>query len=784
MFTNLVFWIGCITPKEESLCEPNCIDTAFYPTDDSSSDTSEDTDDTNDTEDTQDTDDTEDTNDTEDTEDTNPVVDLDGDGLTVEDGDCNDEDPAIPGTEVCDGVDNDCNGEIDESTATDAVLWYVDDDGDGFGTEADTQNACTLPSGYADNATDCNDTDATINPDATEIWYDGIDQNCDSANDYDGNFDGIDDRRVDISLIPQFVMELHPIGNNYDNALQGLAVDVEQEEIWMSVDTSSFAENVLLNKLSLRSGNPLYCEEYTESNNIGLGHGQDLSIEYTSNGDRLLWIGSESDSGVTRVNTDNMSIESLQNLLPAGWSHSTPAIGLQNQWIAVRGSLDGDSSNNDWIRIYDKVAIESGFTTGVAPSPLYEFNIANAQRVSDMWFQGLALDEEVGVVYALTGDNSLGQTNKLLYVYDLNGVVIDQANINMDWSIANAVGSKYEPEGLSLVQNPNNHQRYLYFTMMFGSSGNNIKRLYGIAPNSISLGGSYSNNDIDWLLRYNTTAGTVSISTATQDGQIGCETKRSTWTNGWSGFLGYRTNGEPHLFLQKEVGGTTKIHPLDWDGTLESETKDSSWSDGWSNFHSWEHAGSTHLFHYKSGASYTGLMRVSELTSGGDTSCCTEDEYWSTGWMTHVYTLPNGDDYLLRHHPVTNAVRIAPLGAGTIGSDIFNSTWTTEYTRFSSVQSGSSTFVVALNVYGTITVFEADSNGLLQNLNSTTTVINDWSELQSYNLEGDAIVHAYRASDGFFTLYHLDSAGQLIGPIDSGFDELGWSGWTHFTTSH
>ena len=320
--------------------------------------------------------------------------------------------------------------------------------------------------------------------------------------------------------------------------------------------------------------------------------------------------------------------------------------------------------------------------------------------------------------------------------------------------------------------------------MMFGSSGNNIKRLYGIAPNSISLGGSYSNNDIDWLLRYNTTAGTVSISTATQDGQIGCETKRSTWTNGWSGFLGYRTNGEPHLFLQKEVGGTTKIHPLDWDGTLESETKDSSWSDGWSNFHSWEHAGSTHLFHYKSGASYTGLMRVSELTSGGDTSCCTEDEYWSTGWMTHVYTLPNGDDYLLRHHPVTNAVRIAPLGAGTIGSDIFNSTWTTEYTRFSSVQSGSSTFVVALNVYGTITIFEADSNGLLQTLNSNTTVINDWSELQTYNLEGDAIVHAYRASDGFFTLYHLDSAGQLSSPIDSWFDELGWSGWTHFTTSH
>ena len=131
--------------------------------------------------------------------------------------------------------------------------------------------------------------------------------------------------------------------------------------------------------------------------------------------------------------------------------------------------------------------------------------------------------------------------------------------------------------------------------------------------------------------------------------------------------------------LQKETPGTVKIHPLEWDAELDSATKDDDWTNGWSNFHTWEHSGDTYLFHYKSGAASSGLMRVSELTTGGNTDCCSEDEYWATGWNTHVLTMSNGDDFLLRHHNGTQQVRIASLGAGTIGPDVYNHSWSSTW---------------------------------------------------------------------------------------------------------
>jgi gliding motility-associated-like protein len=76
--------------------------------------------------------------------------------------------------EVCNGLDDDCDGLVDESGGQ---TWYADADGDGFGDPVVDSIACTQPFGFVPNNTDCNDLDALVNPNATEICN-GFDDNC------------------------------------------------------------------------------------------------------------------------------------------------------------------------------------------------------------------------------------------------------------------------------------------------------------------------------------------------------------------------------------------------------------------------------------------------------------------------------------------------------------------------------------------------------------------------------------------------------------------------------
>ena len=115
-------------------------------------------------------------------------------GYTDNTSDCDDSDATVhPGaTESCDGEDNDCDGDIDESGATGETTFYADTDGDGFGDAAATLDACVLPSGYSAVDTDCDDTSASTWPGAPETWYDGVDADCAGDSDYDADLDGFD----------------------------------------------------------------------------------------------------------------------------------------------------------------------------------------------------------------------------------------------------------------------------------------------------------------------------------------------------------------------------------------------------------------------------------------------------------------------------------------------------------------------------------------------------------------------------------------------------------------
>ena len=93
--------------------------------------------------------------------------------LTDTSGDCNDADTTVhPGAaEVCNGVDDNCNSQIDEGVKN---TYYQDSDGDGYGDPNSTTEACTAPMGYVSDNTDCNDGDGSINPET--VWYKDADE--------------------------------------------------------------------------------------------------------------------------------------------------------------------------------------------------------------------------------------------------------------------------------------------------------------------------------------------------------------------------------------------------------------------------------------------------------------------------------------------------------------------------------------------------------------------------------------------------------------------------------
>ena len=107
------------------------------------------------------------------------VVECTVDGAVDDDSDCDDTDEAInPGAaEACDGIDNNCDGGIDEGVET---AFYTDGDSDGYGDDSDVVYSCE--ESIDDRITtggDCEDGDSSINPGEDEACFDGVDNDCD-----------------------------------------------------------------------------------------------------------------------------------------------------------------------------------------------------------------------------------------------------------------------------------------------------------------------------------------------------------------------------------------------------------------------------------------------------------------------------------------------------------------------------------------------------------------------------------------------------------------------------
>jgi hypothetical protein len=173
-----------------------------------------------------------------DTDNTNILVleDLDGDGYDNTE-DCQDENVLVNpnAEEICDGIDNNCDGQIDEDVL---IPFYADSDGDGFGNPDIINESCSIPDGYAQNGTDCDDGNNQSYPGAEERC-DGEDNNCNDEVDenlnidfyVDNDGDGFGDDNNIISGC-QAEMGLATIGGDCDDnnvAISPVAIEVCDE---------------------------------------------------------------------------------------------------------------------------------------------------------------------------------------------------------------------------------------------------------------------------------------------------------------------------------------------------------------------------------------------------------------------------------------------------------------------------------------------------------------------------------------------------------------------------
>ncbi len=215
--------------------------------------------------------------------DADPDVDDDGfDALAAGGFDCDDDDPLRrpDATELCNGLDDDCDDTIDEDLPL--VVYFLDDDDDGHGDAATpSEPACAAPDGFVASDDDCDDADPDIHPGAVETWYDGVDQDCAEDSDDDQDHDGHDASAQGGDDCDDLSAATFPGATELDDGLDNDCDSFRDEDIIAAGDlvfTEVFVDPV--------TGTPGLAE-WVEIHNVSSTHADLAQVELAVDGDSV-----------------------------------------------------------------------------------------------------------------------------------------------------------------------------------------------------------------------------------------------------------------------------------------------------------------------------------------------------------------------------------------------------------------------------------------------------------------------------------------------------------------
>jgi hypothetical protein len=212
-------------------------------------------------------------------------------GFVDNDLDCDDTNAAInpDAMEICDGIDNNCSGFVDDGL--DIFTYFLDADQDGFGNAAIKLDTCltVAPGNYVANALDCDDTNAAINPDAMEIC-DDIDNNCDGLIDEDLPLftyyeDQDNDGFGDATKAIEICQETAPIGFVANNT------DCDDTNAGINPDAIDLADNGTdedCSGLDLFKATKIYPNPVTDILTIHFDHQGELRVQLISTDWRMV----------------------------------------------------------------------------------------------------------------------------------------------------------------------------------------------------------------------------------------------------------------------------------------------------------------------------------------------------------------------------------------------------------------------------------------------------------------------------------------------------------------